>query len=75
MFHSFHQDHIEPKKHLLQVQLTQRLTELNQIFNKIETKQAGPIENKIERPPLQKATLVDDSIGDAVSPVGDNIVG
>ena len=44
-------------------------------FNKIETKLAGPIENKIERPPLQKATLVDDSIGDAVSPVGDNIVG
>lgn len=43
-------------------------------FNKIETKKAGPIENKIERPPLQKATLVDDSIGDAVSPTDPNTI-
>ena len=40
-----------------------------------DTKQAGPIENKTERPPLQKATLVDDSIGDAVSPTDPNTIG
>ena len=44
-------------------------------FNKIETKKAGPIENKTERPPLQKAILVDDSIGDAVSPTDPNTIG
>ena len=44
-------------------------------FNKIETKKEGPIENKTERPPLQKAILVDDSIGDAVSPTDPNTIG
>ena len=33
-------------------------------FNKIETKKAGPIENKVERPIIPKAEVYDETIGD-----------